>query len=178
MKKTFFKVPFSRKSKSSVWNTNFISGHGIPIFFLLYTLIRLVILHTGFGLIWTTPWPDENGFLNKILKNSQFAKFAKFRIKTHFFPRKAIPTTFLLRNLITLVTLKKFRLKFQLFCWASYTTKILFALHYHYTVDTQYRVWFDLDNSLTLWKRTIFKFRTNSQFKKFAKFRIRTQLFS
>ena len=70
MKKTFFRVPFSRNSKSSVWNTNFISGQGIPIFF---------------------------------------------------------------------------------------------ALHCQYTVDTQYRFWFDLDNSLTRWTRTIFKNR-----KKFA----------
>ena len=62
----------------------------------------------------------------KILKNSQFAKFAKFRMKTHFFPRQA-------------------------------KEKILFALHYHYTGDTQYRVWFDFDKSLTRWKRIFFK---------------------
>ena len=61
----------------------------------------------------------------KILKNSQFAKFAKFRIKNHFFPRHAIPTNF--------------------------------ALHSHYTVDSQYRVWFDLDNSLIRWKNLFLK---------------------
>ena len=49
-----------------------------------------------------------------------------------------------------------------------------FALHYHYTGDTQYRVWFDLDNSLTRWKRIIFKILKNSQFAKFAKFRMKT----
>ena len=54
----------------------------------------------------------------------------------------------------------------------------LFALHCHYTVDTQCRVWFDLENSLTRWKRTIFKILKSSQFAKFAKFRMRTQLFS
>ena len=32
----------------------------------------------------------------------------------------------------------------------------LFALHCHYTGDIQYRVWFDLDNSLTRWKKEIF----------------------
>ena len=36
-------------------------------------------------------------------------------------------------------------------------TKILFALHSHYTGDTRYRDWFDLNNSLTRWKRSIFK---------------------
>ena len=55
--------------------------------------------------------------------------------------------------------------------------KILFALHCHYNGDTQYRVWFDLGNSLTRWKRIFFNFLKNSQFAKFAKFRMRTQLF-
>ena len=55
--------------------------------------------------------------------------------------------------------------------------KILFALHCHYTGDTQYRVWFDLENSLTRWKRTIFKIRENSQFANSAKFRMKTQFF-
>ena len=36
-------------------------------FFLLYTVITLVILNTEFGLIWTSPWPDEKDFF----KNSQ-----------------------------------------------------------------------------------------------------------
>ena len=35
--------------------------------------------------------------------------------------------------------------------------KILFALLFHCTGDTAYRVWFHLDNSLTRWKRPIFK---------------------
>ena len=35
--------------------------------------------------------------------------------------------------------------------------KIIFVLHSNYTVDTPYRVWFDLDNSLVWWKRPIFK---------------------
>ena len=104
MKKTFFKILFSRNSKSSVWNTNFFPDK-VYHFFLLYALITLVILHPEFGLIWTTPWPDEKEFFFKILKNSQFAKFAKVRMKTHFFPRQAIPTTFLLCTLITLVIL-------------------------------------------------------------------------
>ena len=47
--------------------------------------------------------------------------------------------------------------------------KILFALHSRYTVDTQYGVWFDLDNSLTRWKWIFFNTLKNSQFAKFAK---------
>ena len=34
--------------------------------------------------------------------------------------------------------------------------KIFFALHSHYTGDTPYRVWFELDNSLTRWKKNLF----------------------
>ena len=43
--------------------------------------------------------------------------------------------------------------------------KILFVLDSRYAVDTPYRVWFDLDNSLTRRKRPIFKIRylRNSQ---------------
>ena len=37
--------------------------------------------------------------------------------------------------------------------------KTLFALHFHYTGDTPYGVWFDFDNSLTRWQRTIFEIR-------------------
>ena len=39
--------------------------------------------------------------------------------------------------------------------------KIFYALHSHYTGDTPYPVWFDLDNSLTRCKRIIFKILKN-----------------
>ena len=42
--------------------------------FLLCTLTTMVILHTDFGLIWTTPWTDEkNQFL--IFANREIRKF-------------------------------------------------------------------------------------------------------
>ena len=98
----------------------------MPKTFLLCTLITLVILHAEFGLIWTTPCPDEKEFFFKFLKirttrNSQISV-----CKPNFFSRQAKPNT-------------------------------LFAVHSQYIGDTQYRVWFDLDNSLTRWKRPIFK---------------------
>ena len=47
------------------------------MFFLPYTFITLVIVHTEIGLIWTTPWPDEeNLFLIFLFRESQ-----KFRMK-------------------------------------------------------------------------------------------------
>ena len=124
---------------------HFSPRQALPTTFFLYTLITLVILNTVFGLVWTTPWSAEKEFFFKIFKNSQFAKFAKFRMQTQLFPKHDLP--------------------------------IFLALHPHYTGDTPYRVWFDLGNSLTRWKRIIFKILKNSPFAKFAKFRMKTQLF-
>ena len=117
----------------------------------------------------------------KILKYSQFAKFAKFRMKTHFFLGKLYPKNSLLYTVITLVILnaefgliwtnpwpdeKELFLKFSklairqirkiphenpFFSQASYTNNF-FPLQSHYTGDTPCRVWLDLDNSLTRWK--------------------------
>ena len=38
------------------------------LFFLVYTLITLVILHTKFGLILTTQWPGEKELILKFAK--------------------------------------------------------------------------------------------------------------
>ena len=122
----FAKIRNSRNSQNSVWKPNFFPRQAIPkIFFALHSH------YTG-----NTPfrvWFDLENSLSrwkrivfKIRINSQFANFAKFRMKTLFFPRQAIP-------------------------------KILFDLHSHYTGDTPHQVWFDLNNSLTRWKRPIFK---------------------
>ena len=97
-----FKFPFSRNLKSSVWNTNFFPD---KVYQFFYALTSLVILHTEFGLIWTTPWPDENElFLNfakiRTSRNSQNSVF-----KAHFFLGKLYQTLFLLYNLIALVIL-------------------------------------------------------------------------
>ena len=47
-------------------NTNFFLGKLYQKFFLFYILITLVIPHAEFGLIWTTPWPDEISIFLKI----------------------------------------------------------------------------------------------------------------
>ena len=47
----FRKIPYE--------NPIFFLGKQYQNFSLLLILITLVILHTEFGLIWTTPWPDE-----------------------------------------------------------------------------------------------------------------------
>ena len=141
----FSKIRNSRNSQNSVWK---------PIFFLgkLYQQLFgfTLSLHWWYSipsLVWFGQFldPMKKNFF-KFLKNSQFAKFANFRMKTHFFSK------------------------------TSYTNKF-FALHSHYTGDTPCCVWFDLDNSLTRWKRFIFKILKNSQFAKFAKFRMKTHFF-
>ena len=127
-------------------------------------------------------------------------------MKNHFSPRQAIPTTFLLYTVITLVILntefgliwttpwsaeKEFFLNFskirnsrnsQNSVWKpnfflGTLHQFFFALHSHYTGDTPYPVWFDLDNSLTRCKRIFFKNLRNSQFAKFAKFRMKNHFF-
>ena len=173
-----------------------------PKFFLLFTLITLVILHTAFGLIWTTPWPAEKKI--KILKISQFAKFAKFRMKTQLFPRRAQPKIFLLFTLITLVILhtafgliwttpwpdEKNLLKFSKFrnsrnsqnsVWKPnfFPRQALPIFFLLYTVIAL--VILNTDFGLiwtTRWPdEKKIKILKNSQFAKFAKFRMKTQLF-
>ena len=93
-----------------------------------------MILSAEFDLIWTTPWPDETELFLKFseIRNSRNSQNSVWKPK--FFPRQAIP-------------------------------KHLFALHSDYTGDTPYRLWFELDNSLTRWKRPVFKipFSRNSK---------------
>ena len=122
-KKPIFKTPFLRNSKSSVWKPTFFLSKLNKKFFLHNTVITLVKLHTAFGLIWTTPWPDAKELFLKLskIRNSRNSQNSVW--KPNFF----------------LSTLFHF-----------------FALHSHYTGDTTYSVWFDLDNSLTRWKKTYF----------------------
>ena len=265
-KRPIFKIPFSRNSKSSVWKPNLFPRQAKP-----KTLFELHCLFTGDTQcrVWfhldnsLTRWKR---IIFEILKNLQFAKFAKFRMETIFFPRQAMPTTFSLHTLLTMAILntefdliwtspwrdeKELFLKFSKvpnsrnsqnsvwkskffhrqaipkhllalhshyfgdtpYCvWFDFDNsltrwkrpifkipfsrnskssvwkpnlfprqakpKTLFDLQCHFTGDTQYRVWFDWDNSLTRWKRVIFKILKSSQFAKFAKFRMKKQIFS
>ena len=119
-KKPIFKIPFSRNSQKFRTKTQFFPGQ----------LYQFFALHSHYTVdTQYRVWFDLDNSLTrwkkiKILKNSQFAKFAKFRMKTEFFPRHALPN--------------------------------FFALHSHYIGDTPYPVWFDLDNSLTRWKKNVF----------------------
>ena len=90
MKKNFFKfsnIRNSRNSQNSVWKTNFFLGKLYQKFFMPYTFITLVILLADFGLIWTTPWPNEKDLFLKFL----FREIQSSVWKTNFFPRQVIP---------------------------------------------------------------------------------------
>ena len=120
-KDLFLKFLFREIQKVLYENPTFFLVKLNEKYILLYTVITIVILNAEFGLIWTTPWPDEEDQFLKLL----FREFKKFYMKTQPFPSQA-------------------------------KRKILFALHCHYNGDTQNRVWFDLGNSLTRWKRIFF----------------------
>ena len=124
-------IRYLRNSQISVWKTNFFPRQALPKI--------LSVLQSRCP--WYTPyrvWFDLDNSLTqwkrpifkiRYLRNSQISVW-----KTNFFPRQAIP-------------------------------KILSVLQSRYPWDTPYRVWFDLDNPLTRWKRPIFKIRylRNSQ---------------
>ena len=114
-KRPIFKIPFSRNSKSSIWNTNFFHRQAIT-----KTLFVLLFNFTG-----DTPcqlWFDLDQRLTRWKRPTfkfHFPRNSKSSVwNTNFFVRQAIP-------------------------------KFIFVLHFHYTGDTPCRVWFDLNNSLT-----------------------------
>ena len=148
------------------------------------------------------PKPDEK---KPIFKTPFSKKFAKFRTKTQFFSDASSTSFFALHCQYTGDTQYRvwFDLDNSLTRWSGTFLKFskirnsrnsqysvwkpkfflgtlyqkFFALHSHYTGDTQYRVWFDLDNSLTRWKRFFLKTLKISQFAKFAKFRMKNYFF-
>ena len=113
-------------------------------FFLSQRLPTLGIIHTKFGLIWTTSWPDKKDLFLKLLiwKNRKFPYD-----KLIFFLGKLYKKFFLLYTFITLVIIhtkcgshwatpwpgknsiflkirnrknRHFRLKYELFFWKSW----------------------------------------------------------
>ena len=66
-KRPIFKIRYSRNSQISVWKPNIFPRQAIPKCFLFYGLGTHGILHTQFGLIWTTPWPDEKDLFLKFV---------------------------------------------------------------------------------------------------------------
>ena len=201
-KQLFLKCSKIRNSRNSVWKPIFFLGRLYQQFFG-FTLS----LHWWYSmpnLVWFGHLldPMKKNFF-KILKNSQFAKFAKFRMKTHFFPSQVISTTFWLYTVITLVILntefgliwaapwpdeKQLFLKFSkirnsrnsvwkpiFFLGRLYQQLFGFTLSLHWWYSMPNLVWFG--HLLDPMKKNFFKILKNSQFAKFAKFRMKTHFF-
>ena len=73
-KDLFLKFVIREIRKFPYENLNFCLDKLYKKFFSFYTLTALWILHTEFGLIWTTPWPNEKDlFLKFVIR--EFRKF-------------------------------------------------------------------------------------------------------
>ena len=122
-KRPIFEIHYLRKSQNYLWNTNFIPRQAIAkIPFVLHST------HTG-----DTPyrvWLDVYNSMTRWkrpITNFLYLRYSQTYLRnTNFFPGQAIAKNF-------------------------------FVPHSNYTRHTQYRVWFDLDNSMTRWKRPIFE---------------------
>ena len=117
IKKTFFKVTYLKKLQISIRKTNFFPGRLYKIFFLLYTFITLVIIHTKCGSHWTTPWPDKNSIFLKIEKSIK--SIFPIEIRTFFLEKLGGP--FFLSQ--SLPTLRILHTKFSLIWTTSWTDK-------------------------------------------------------
>ena len=83
-----------KKSQISVRKTKFFFlGKLYKIFFLLYTFITLVIIHTKCGSHWTAPWPDKNSIFLKIEKSKK--SIFQIEIRTFFLEKLGGPFFFL-----------------------------------------------------------------------------------
>ena len=163
MKKSYFKnsqkFPIREIRKIPYENQFLLLGKLYRKLFLLYNLITRVTLHAEFGLIWTTPWPDENDFFLKFSKIRNSRNLQNSVWEPNFFPASSTIFFALHFHYIgdtpycawfdldnSLPDKKELFLKFLFrekqkfpyeilnFFRTRYT--IFFALHYHYTGDT------------------------------------------
>ena len=97
-KDLFLKFLFREIQKVPYENPIFFLGKLYRKFFLFYTLVTHGILDTEFGLVWTTPWPDQKDLFLKLFiwNNSKFPYE-----KLTFFLGKLYPKFSLFYNLVT-----------------------------------------------------------------------------
>ena len=139
-----------------------------------------MILHTEFGLIWTTPWSDERDliliFVIQEIRKFPYEKLTFFlgKLSQKFFVLHSYYTGdtpyrvwFDLDNSLVRWTRPIFKIGYsgntQISVWNTNffprqpRAKTLFVLLSNYTGDTPFQVSFDLDDSLVRWIRPIFK---------------------
>ena len=188
-RRRIFKILFLRSSQISVWKTKFLPRQAIPKILSVSqsrypwdTPIRVWFDLDNSFIRWR-----RRIFKILFLRNSQISIW-----KTKFLPRQAIPKIlsvsdsrhpwdtpiriwFDLDNSFIRWRRRIFKILFlrnsQISIWKTKflprqaIPKILSVSDSKYPWDTPYQVWFDLDNSLTRWKRPFFKIRylRNSQ---------------
>ena len=106
-------------------------------FFLFHNFVTHGILDTEFGLIWTTPWPDEKDLFLKFI----ICKIRKFPYeKLTFFLGKLCQKFFLFHNLVTHGILDtEFGLIWTTPCPDEKWKKPIFKIHY--LQNSQISVW-------------------------------------
>ena len=169
-KDLFFKLLIRKNCKFPYEKLIFFQGKLYKKFFLLYTFITLVIIHTKCGSLWTTAWPEKNSIFLKIEKSKksifpiEIRTFFLWKLGGPFFLSQSLPTPRILHTKFGLIWATSWPDKKDLFLklpiWKNRKfpyeklirqaiKKILFALHVHYTGDYSYQVWFTLNNCLT-----------------------------
>ena len=173
----------SEKVDISVWKTNFFPTQAIAkiLFVLHFRHTWDTPYQVCFNCIKFLTMRKRPIFKIRYSRNSQISVW-----KTNFFPTQAIAKIlFVLHfrhtwdtpyqvcfNCIKFLTMRKrpiFKIRYSRnsqisvrktnFFLTQAIAKILFVLHFRHTWDTPYRVWFDLDNSLTQWNFYIFENR-------------------
>ena len=110
-----------KKSKISVRKTIFFLGKLYKEFFLLYTFITMVIFHTKFGWVWTTPWPDNISIFLKIEKAKksifpiEIRTFLLWKLGGPFFLSQRLPTLRILHTKFGLIWIASWPDKKDLF---------------------------------------------------------------
>ena len=180
-KDLFLKLFIWNKSKFPYEKRTFFIGKLYQKFVLFYTFNTLGILHAEFGSIWTTPWPDEKDlFLKLIIREILKIPYEKLtfflgKLYQQFILFNTLHTLGILHTEFGLVwttpwpdekdlflklfirEIRKFPYEKLNFFLGKLYQKFFLVSHSTYPWDTPYRVWFDLNNSLTRWKRPIFK---------------------
>ena len=117
-KDLFLKLVIREIRKFAYENLTFFLGKLYQKYFWFYILHTLGILHTGFGLIWTTPWSDEKDLFLKLI----FREIRKFAYENlTFFLGKIYQKFFLF---YTLHTLKILHTEFVLIWTTPWPDKI------------------------------------------------------
>ena len=97
-KDLFLKLFIWNNSKFPYEKLTFFLGKLYQKFFLFYNLVTHGILDTEFGLVWTTPWPDQKDlFLKLFIWNNSKLPYEKLT----FFLGKVYQKFFLFYNLVT-----------------------------------------------------------------------------